>query len=184
MTYKDDNALMAQAAKGSKTAYEELVVRHYDAGVIFACQIVNDYHMAEDLVQECFAKIYFMRNRYKPTFTFKTFLFTVIRNQSIDYIRKQKKLATIDWDESCNDRSVQHVEETLIDDEEKKDLYLQISNLKEEQKQLLYLYAIEELSYKEIARITGQSVGQVKIKLFRCRQKLKSKMGEEKQNDR
>lgn len=184
MTNKDDNTLMQQVIQGEKSAFEELVIRHYNAGVVFSYQIVSDYHMAEDIVQECFAKIYFMRNRYKPTFTFKTYLFTVIRNQSIDYIRKQKKITTVDWEESCNDREEHPVEEIIIDGEEKKNMYLQIRNLKEEQKQLLYLFAIEELSYKEIARITGQSAAQVKIKLYRCRQNLKSKMKEGNRDDR
>lgn len=191
MTDQDDNTLMEQATQGDKTAYEELVVRHYNAGVVFACQIVGDYHMAEDIVQECFAKIYLLRNRYRPAFTFKTYLFTVIRNLSIDYVRKRKKSAAADWDGwdgSCNIENMRQAEETLeealIDNEEKKALYSHISNLKKEQKQLLYLYAVEELSYKEIARITGQSVGQVKVKLFRCRKILKSKVEEERQNDR
>ncbi len=184
MAYSDDNELMDRVKQGEKPAYEELVERHYHAGVVFACQIVRDYHMAEDIVQECFARIYLMRSRYKPSFTFKTYLFTVIRNQSVDYLRKQKKLATADWSESAVAVSGQQVEDVLIDGEEKKDLYRHIRGLKEEHRQLLYLYAIEELSYKEIARITGQSAGQVKAKLFRCRQTLKSRMGEENQSER
>ena len=180
MTYKDDNLLMELAKQGDKSAYEELVVSHYNAGVVFACQIIKDYHMAEDIVQECFAKIYLARSRYKPTFTFKTYLFTVIRNQSIDYIRKREKSSAVEWDEAGNVGDVQHVEEALVEEEEKRNLYMHIRNLKADQKQLLYLYAIEDLSYREIARITGQSVGQVKIKLFRCRQILKSKVKEEK----
>lgn len=184
MTCKDDNTLMEQVKQGDKTAYEEIVERHYKAGVIFACQIINDHHMAEDIVQDCFAKIYLMRSRYKSTFAFKTYLFTVIRNHSIDFMRKESRSETVDWDDSHDDKSVRYVEEMIINDEEKKRMYFHINNLKAEQKQLLYLFAIEGLSYKEIARITGQSVGQVKIKLFRCRQTLKLKMEEEKRNDR
>lgn len=48
-----------------------------------------------------------------------------------------------------------------------------VQRLGEEEKQLLYLYAAEERSYKEIAAALGITVAQVKIKLFRARKKLR-----------
>ena len=50
-----------------------------------------------------------------------------------------------------------------------------IQQLKAEERKLLYLYAVEECSYKEIAEKTGESLMQVKIKLHRARKKIKER---------
>lgn len=168
----NDHELMERVKQGDKEAYEVLVLKYRQAGIAFSKQIVKDEYLAEDVVQDCFANIYIIRHRYNNRASFKTYLFTLIKNRSIDYLRKQKETAKL-----CNldelSYAASSTEQVYIEKERLDTIYRYLNQMKGESGQMLYLYAVEDLSYDEIARVMKQSKAQVKIKLYRARQKLK-----------
>lgn len=91
----DDNTIMNIVKSGDKKVFEELVIRHRLKALRFAPKYVKEEFIAEDIIQDSFALIYVKRMEYNNTYSFKTFLYTVIRNKCIDYLRKQK-LVNID----------------------------------------------------------------------------------------
>lgn len=107
----DDNVLMEQTKNGDSKDFEKLVLRHREKAIGFAFSLLTDVHMAEDIVQESFAAIYINRNRYKDKNTFKTFLFAVIRNKCIDFIRKNKDFNIV----SLEDVNLVSTEPTLYE---------------------------------------------------------------------
>lgn len=168
-----DHELMDQVKEGDKKAYEKLVCKYRRTGILFARQILQDEYLAEDVVQDCFARIYILRDRYKNTGSFKSYLFTMIRNRSIDYIRKHKHVssqADVDIFNSIREKSA---EDIYIEKEKMQGVHDQLNLMRDDYRQILYLYAVEELSYKEIARVMKQTKAQVKIKLYRARNILK-----------
>lgn len=92
------------------------------------------------------------------------------RNCYFDYLRKQKRVETLDKD-------VESQELSLVDDviqqEEYRALYKAISLLKDSYKEAVTLYYFDGLSVKEVADIIGIGVDNVKIQLYRARMKLK-----------
>ncbi len=94
----DDNILMEETNRGNKEAFERLVLKHRKKAIGFAFSFLKDVHMAEDIVQESFAVIYINRSKYEPKNTFKTFLFTIIKNRCIDYWRKNKDYSPLNID--------------------------------------------------------------------------------------
>ncbi len=169
----DDNELMAMVQNGDRNAYECLVLKHRAKAIEFANSFIRNFHTAEDIVQECFAKIYINRQSYKPTFTFKTYLFKIIRNQSIDSIRKYKLSKEVNIYSILDVAHTDTPEEILAQQETQKTIFAILNSLQGDYKTALYLFAVDEMSYKDIARVMQKSVPQIKIIIYRARQKLK-----------
>ncbi len=170
----NDNTLMELTQSGDKKAYEELVLKHRVKAIEFANSFVFNYYTAEDIVQECFAKIYISRQRYKPSFTFKTYLFTVIRNRCIDELRRAKPLSPINFDEEFEISDLNTPEKMMVERERYQTIFANLNGLQDAYKTALYLYAVEEMSYKQIAEIMQKSMLQTKILIYRARKKLKT----------
>lgn len=169
----EDYELMESVKQGDKKAYESLVCKYRSSGILFANHIIKDEHLAEDVVQDCFARIYILRDKYKNTGAFKTYLYTMIRNRSIDYIRKQKYENNYSDIDTIMDKNAKSTEQLYIEKESIKEYYNQLSLMQDDYRQMIYLYAVEELSYEQIAKVMKQTKAQVKIKLYRARSILR-----------
>lgn len=176
----DDKELMLLVRDSNKEAYEALIKKHMSQAKTFAYQYVHDTYAAEDIVQESFADIYMQRFNYDQQYSFSTYLYAIIKNKAMNYLRKNRELPMSSFEEQTQ---TPFLEQNLIDDvtpeteyfrkAELRELMSAIQKLNEDEKNLLYLYAAEECTYKEIAGRLGITVTQVKIKLFRARKKLR-----------
>ena len=176
----EDNELMLLVRGGNKEAYEILMKKYLPQAKAFACKYVHDSHAAEDIIQESFVDIYIQRFSFDSRYSFSAYLNAIIKNKALNYLRKNRELPMSSFDEQTE---LPLLERELIDIATPETAYFQkadyrelmdaIQKLNEDEKNLLYLYAAEELPYKEIARRMGITVGQVKIRLFRARKKLR-----------
>lgn len=177
----NDNELMSNAKAGDKTAFDELVKSHRKAAILFAYNFVSDYDTAEDIVQDAFVKIFVLKDNYKPSYSFKTYLYTIIRNSSIDYLRANKVrtryLSEIKVQETNKELSA---EEEFLYEDRYSEIAEMFNNLKGDYKTALYLYSINGCSYNEVAAIMKKTVAQTKITIYRARKKLKSALEERK----
>jgi RNA polymerase sigma-70 factor (ECF subfamily) len=180
----DDNSIMEQVKGGNKKAFEELVLLYRKSAIGFAYRFIKDSYLAEDIVQESFASIYINRNRYKPKNSFKTFLFAIVRNRCIDFLRKNKDIISINYDDV-----------DLISDELSPDLMLEhkqkltyanklLDKLKTDYRTAFYLYEYDGFSYKEIAEIMEKSLPQIKIIIYRARNKIQKYVKEDMQYEK
>ncbi|AIQ70733.1 RNA polymerase sigma factor [Paenibacillus graminis] len=169
----EDNELMARVQAGDKGAYEKLVLKHRLKALAFANSFVCDLYAAEDIVQECFVKVYIHRATYRPSHAFNTYLFTIIRNSCIDYLRSRP--ASRSFPPEAVPELSDHTtpDEVLASRENTKLIYEVLNDLQIDYKTALYLYAVADFSYKDIARIMKKSVPQIKILLYRARKKFK-----------
>lgn len=176
----DDNELMLLVREGNKEAYEVLMKKYISQAKTFALKYVHDAYEAEDIVQESFADIYVQRFSFDQQYSFSTYLYAIIKNKAMNYLKKNRELPMSGFDEQAE---IPLLEQKLIDEvtpeteyfrkTEFEELMSAIQRLSEDEKNLLYLYAAEECTYKEIAGRLGITVMQVKIKLFRTRKKLR-----------
>ena len=171
--YDEDNILMAKAKNGDKSAYEALVIKHRANAVNFAYSFISDLYEAEDIVQECFARVYINRTEYKPLNTFKTYLFAVIRNRCIDRLRHNKKNRMINLDDITEISNNITPEDTAVKSERMTAIFKHLDNLPENYKTALYLFAVDEMTYGQIAKVMRKSIAQVKIIIYRARKKLR-----------
>ena len=119
---------------------------------------------------------------YTPNFTFSTWLYTVAKNNCIDYLRKNK-LTTVSIDkiiedskERKNDFNIASSDpdpEKIMIKKQRVAILRQIVNqLKEKQRELVKLRYFKEMSYEEIAETLDIPLGTVKAQLHRSREKL------------
>jgi RNA polymerase sigma-70 factor (ECF subfamily) len=155
---------------GNEDAFEEFILRYRKEAVNFALNILKDYHAAEDVVQDSFAIFYVYRERFKDYSTLKSYLFSIIHNKAVDYIRGNNKNIFTNYHMT----SIISPEEIVINKEKKERFMKKFNELDENQKNILYLYAFQEMSYKEISEVLKMSLAKVKITIFRARKKLKA----------
>jgi RNA polymerase sigma-70 factor (ECF subfamily) len=180
----DDNALMEQVKRGSKKAFDELVLLYRKSAVGFAYRLTKDSYLSEDIVQESFAAIYINRSTYKPKSSFKAFLFAVVRNRCIDYFRKNNKIVSTDYDEM--DIPSEEFSAYQIIEFEQKLIYAKklLNKLNAEYRTAFYLCEYEGFSYKEISEVMSKSLPQVKVIIHRARNKIKKYIKEDMQYEK
>ncbi|MFH0781746.1 MAG: RNA polymerase sigma factor [Pseudomonadota bacterium] len=128
--------------------------------------------LAADLVQETFTR-YLERYRNREQST--ALLFTIGRNLFYDQMRHNNRF--VDREE-IGQVSVADQEETYIAKEESGKILAALDRLGDEERDVLALVVSSSLSYQEIADIRQCSVGNIKVKVHRARQKLKKLLQE------
>ncbi len=160
---------------GDKSAFDTFFKEHYTPLCRYAHKYVFDLHECEDIVQNIFVKLWNNRSTTIVTTSLKSFLYTSVRNSSIDFIRKQLKLKRVDMDviEDLEDELCENVSQDAIDG-----IKAAIETLPDKCQTIFRMSKEEGLSYKEIATdlaITPKTVeNQMGIALKKIRTHLKT----------
>ena len=85
-----DEQLIELCKDGDLSALEELLNRYRNSLMAFICSVVRDYHLAEDIFQETFIRIYREARRFRSGAVFKTWLYTIAMNRCRDALRKKR----------------------------------------------------------------------------------------------
>lgn len=151
--------------------YNKAVDEWSDALLRFLCKSTGDRDTACDLVQDSFESLW-IRREYVEVSYVKSWLFKVGYRKMIDHIRKQKK--TTELEEIAEIKSSSSGSEYLgLEDVISK----AVAGLPESQRTAVMLRDYEGYDYKSIAELTGTSESQVKVNIFRARQKMKQMIG-------
>ncbi len=165
----DDTKLMHEFLAGSRDGFEKLIKKYHKPGIAFARRYVSDFHEAEDVVQDSFADLFVYKDRYNSTYSFKTYLFSIIRNKAINVYKKRRNIHPEQY-EGCAESNP---ENDYLLSEMKDMVNIKFKVLNKDYQQALYLYEYENMSYKEIAVIMNKSLSKIKILIYRARKKLK-----------
>lgn len=160
-----DQNLVKQYVQGNEACLEMLINRHKDRIFTTIILIVKDSYIAEDLFQETFIKIIknLKKGKYNEEGKFLPWAIRIARNMAIDYFRKMKRMPTITGSDGEDvfrkiKLAVDNREEEMIRNEKETMVRDVISRLPEEQRQVLILRHYGDLSFKEIAAMTGVSI--------------------------
>lgn len=135
-----------------RTAIEQ----HEAALIAYCCDFVG-YHNACDVVQEAFIELY---KHNRPIRHQRAWLFKVSRNKSIDLLRKEGRMHELEDDITETQKTTQPLAQ-LGQHETMKELRQAVSSLPLRQQEILRLKFNDDMSYKEIADITGLTVSNV-----------------------
>ena len=143
-----------------------------------ALRITLDSAEAEDIVQDNMIRVWNKRDEWAQFNSIEAFCLTVARNLAID--RSQKSEAqNIELTTETQEMSDGSTPERQLERSEQMDLVRKLINeLPEKQRTIIQLRDIEEKSYKEIADVMQLTEDQVKVTLFRARQRIKAKYNE------
>ena len=172
MEKKDDIYYISKVIDGETNYFSYLVERYKDIVFSIALKILKNNDDAEEAAQESFIKAYRSLHTYKAKAKFSTWLFRITYNTCISATRK-KKPENI----SLNDIQIRdEVEEMDFEDipEIKREKYVKaaLKKLPDDEYTLILLYYYKDETIESISNITGLTVSNVKIKLYRARKKL------------
>lgn len=168
-----------------ENSFERIVLVHLDAVFRAAVAICGRRDLADDLAQATFLKAFERFETFRTGTHAKAWLFQILRNHWIDQLRRRKTSgASVSLDEErVDDRP--HVEQTVWSDA--RDLLENfgddqvieaLNRLPEDQRLVLYLVDVEQLSHQEVAEIVGVAVGTIKSRTSRARRLLKEELAE------
>ena len=191
-----DIALYRRFLNGDKRALEELIALYQRGLLRFIYSYLHDEALAEDIMQEVFITLYFKRSfKERDNASFKTYLYKIARNKSLNEIKKRTRQKEISLDLleekgtalsfGANDKTSgevavsleyfagENIEEFLEKKENATILKEAFGEIKEEYKEVLLLRYFENLSPEEIANITQKKSKQVYNLLSRGKVALK-----------
>lgn len=177
-----DAELVVRALAGREENFEELVHRYQRAIVAYVYRMVGDYDAALDLTQEVFIKVYGSLTRYRPEYKFSTWIYRIAHNAAIDHLRRQGTLRLEELEHSSDEHGT--YEKPLASDaltpeqeseqaERRAEIEEVVQRLAPAYRELILLRHAHDMSYDEIAEVTGLPLGTVKNRIFRAREAMR-----------
>ena len=163
--------LIKKAKNRDPNAINSIVHRYKDYVYRIAFMMLKDDSLAKDLSQESFIKVMNKIHLYNQESKFETWLYRLVYNTCLDYIRKHKQ----HFSELSDISSITY--RTSLDyienDEEKVQIKEYLKKLPEKYRLVLEFFYYQEKSYSEIAEIMNETLSNVKILLYRAKKIFK-----------
>jgi RNA polymerase sigma-70 factor, ECF subfamily len=143
----------------------------------FARALCGDAALADDLVQDCVERALSRSSLYDPSRPLRAWLFAILRNIFISGLRKSSRLQVVKTVDELYDGedAVRAEQETNIS---LKLIAQALDQLPDQQREILVLVSLEEMSYREAAEIVGVPIGTVMSRLSRARNHMQQLLEE------
>jgi RNA polymerase sigma-70 factor (ECF subfamily) len=182
----DPNTLqwVTAALQGDQDAFADLVYAYQDSVYNLCYRMLGERVEAEDAAQEAFLRAYLNLQRYDPQRPFKTWLLSIASNYCIDRLRRRR----LQWmsldDEPTADRLALSSDEpepepATLTREHSAAVQALLNELSPDYRAVVVLRYWYDYSYVEIADMMDTTESAVKSRLFRARQALADKLGDE-----
>jgi RNA polymerase sigma-70 factor (ECF subfamily) len=175
MDQKNEADIIARVLKGDKQAYAMLVEEYKSPIYNLAYRMTGNLEDADDLTQETFIRAYQYLWRYDTRRKFFTWLYTLSLNLIRNHLRKKNKYnkSTEELGAHFGADKNPSPEAKLIETQE---ISVYLLRLEHESRALLIMKYNQELTFEEIAEITGKSLSAVKMNIYRGLDQLKRLM--------
>ena len=178
MTTPVEETLIAQSRAGDLESFNALVEMHQDQVYGVALRMVRDAALAEDLAQDAFISAFRNLNQYRGG-SFKSWLMRIVRNATLDSLRRTQRRPTDSLDENMVAFESQLVSdeptpEDVAENAELGDHIKEVmADLHPDQKMALVLIDVEGYSYEDAAQAMSVGIGTVKSRLSRARARMR-----------
>jgi RNA polymerase sigma-70 factor (ECF subfamily) len=182
MALERDAELMLRVKEGDDACFAELLDRYRLPVVHFIYRMVQNQHVAEELAQDVFLRVYKARKGYEPSAKFTTWLFRIATHIALNAIRDGRGERTL---ESLDDDGVvalqvpdrrDNIERELIEDARLAEIRRAVQGLPAKQRAAVLMHKYQEMDYAQIAQVLGCSESAVKSLLFRAYETLRRKL--------
>ena len=187
----EDAAWVLKAQRGDLDAFESIVEKYKKKVFNLAFKMLQDREDASDAAQDAFLKVYRSLPRFKGDAKFSTWLYRIVTNVCLDYIRRRKKVVEISLDKqlemSDGKLDFELPDEAInIEEEAEKTEFHQlvldaVDNLPETHRLVILMRDFQNMSYSEIAELLSCPEGTVKSRINRARRFLRGDLLKSKQ---
>ncbi len=161
-----DDALVSLYIGGNNSAFDILLNRHKDRLYYYIYFIVRSREVAEDIFQETFVKaiVKMQEGKYQPDGKFGAWITRIAHNLVIDQFRQERNENLVSSDEEemdiLNDASLAEgtIENQMVNEQVLRDVRALVNELPDCQREVVYMRFYQQLSFKDIADITGVSI--------------------------
>jgi len=187
MKQMTDDVLVTMYAKGNNQAFDILLDRYKNKLYSYIYFIVRNEELTEDIFQETFVKaiVTIQQGRYTADGKFSAWLTRIAHNLVIDFFRQERNENVISNDETETDLfnnvnlSDDNIETQLVNEQVLRDVKRLMDALPDNQREVVYMRFYQDLSFKEIAEITGVSIntalGRMRYALLNIRRMAEEK---------
>jgi len=169
-----DEELMQAVGRGDLLAFEQVVLRHQKEAWSVARRFLGDATEAEDVAQEAFLRILEASPRYRPTASFRTYLYRVVTNLCLDRAEKKRPL----YLESLPDAAASDPSpaDAFVAQERDQAVRAALETIPARQRAAIVLRHFEGLSTREVASVMEITPKAVERLLARARSALELRL--------
>lgn len=165
---------LIKAARKDPRLFGELYKRYVEQVFRYTYSWIGNVHESEDITAQTFLAAFESFEKFRQDEHFASWLFTIARNKTMDYFRQHKNISSIDNvidlpDDNDPLSEVLHSEQTAA-------LTKLIQALPEEDRELLRVRFLAEMSFPEIARFLHRNEEAVKKSIYRLLARLQSQL--------
>jgi RNA polymerase sigma-70 factor (ECF subfamily) len=185
-----DDDIVARLRKGERRLYGSLIDRYRDKGFSLALRILRNREDAEEALQDAFVRAWNGLSGFEGASSFGTWFYRILYNVCMTSLEKKRKLSIFDepGDDGVPDAASEPDLPGDYSGVEMRDLVSRVggalSRLPARYASVISMFYVQELSYPEIAEVTGLPIGTVKTHLFRGRLLLQAEVRRELTNER
>jgi RNA polymerase sigma-70 factor (ECF subfamily) len=170
--------------EGNPAAFEELFKQTFPRMLGYCSLFINDQAQANDLVQDCFVRLWEKRQTIDPRQSVESLLFVMLRNRCLNYLRDKKNDLIEKKISALEETELQHLYQLDFTGREEKSIEEQlIEAIKEaveelpEKRKLVFIGAkIEGKKNKDVAEELGISVKAVEKHLHQAKEQIRKEM--------
>ena len=150
---------------------EQIYKQYFETVNKYLFCLTHNSDISEELTQETFYKAVKKINTFKGECKMSVWLCQIAKNLWYDELKKNKKLENIE--QTFSIQSEENLEEKIILNENKLELYKKLQKLDKQTREVIYLRITGELSFKEIGDILNKTENWARVTFYRGKQKLK-----------
>lgn len=152
-------------------SFEQELVRCMPSLQRYACKLTRDMSAAEDLTQDCLARALSRSHRFEPGTNMQAWLTTMLKNLHFNNLQRDKHITKVElWDNAMSVEASQFSRLVF------RDVDRAFRTLTPSQRKVVRLVAIEGRPYQEAAETLHVSIGTIRSRLCRARERLNNLM--------
>ncbi len=175
----EDVKLIHRILTGDESAFVDLIKKHQKQVHALAWRKIGDFHIAEEITQDTFLKVYQKLSTLKDPNQFSGWLYVIATRQCLSWLRKKRieteslEDADTEWiDEAAYSRYVAEEHAKATTEAQREVIKKLLAKLKESERTVMTLHYFGEMTIEEISRFLGVSTSAIKLRLYRARQRL------------
>ena len=173
----EDVELIQQFLSGDENAFVSLVRKYQKQVHALAWRKIGDFHIAEEITQDTFLKVYQKLSTLKNLNQFSGWLYVIATNQCREWLRKKRiETESLDETELIDETAYSKYvaeEQARVNVETQREVVKKLlAKLKESERTVITLHYFGEMTIEEISRFLGVSASAIKLRLHRARQRL------------